>query len=256
MLGRMNILDPLIDAASGSEQGRTARTLDVRVGPFWTAVQTTVGTGIASTLAGEARPHEGLPVGDAGKLLSRTPQQLAAMARSPSAPEAAIGLAAVNALIGRPSGRVTGDKALTLLKKRCQGTTTAMIGRFPFAEDLRAACRTLWVFERNHRLGPGVVSAEEAPRLLPQAEVVAITATTLINGTLEALLEHVDPAAWVMMLGPSTPMTSYLFERGFDVLCGTYVPDPGPVVAAVSQGATTKQITGVERLSLWRDEDD
>ncbi len=231
---------------------RNACTLDVRVGPFWTVVSTSKGAGIASTMSGEARPHEGIPVREAGLLHKRSPVELTEMIWSKSPPEAAVGLAAINALIGKPQGRITSEKALTILIERCKGKQVAMVGRFPFAEILRSHCGHLWVFEREHHLGPDDLSSTKMPEILPQADIVAITATTLINGTIDDVMPHVADNAWKMMLGPSTPMTSCLLDQGFDVLCGTVVDDIEGVLRAASQGGITKQITGVKRVSLWR----
>ncbi len=242
----------LLDHVRNLPNAYDARTLDVRIGPFWTVVNTSVGAGIASTMTGESRPHEGVPVAEAGTLHKRDPLELTKMVDSNSPPEAAVGLAAINALIGPPRGRVTSAKALNILLERCQNKRVAMIGRFPFAETLRSNCDKLWVFEQSHRLGPDVHDATEMPELLPQADMVAITATTLINGTIDRVMTHVSDEAWTMMLGPSTPMVPCLLERGFDVLCGTLVEDVQTVLAAASQGGVTKQITGVKRVCLWR----
>jgi uncharacterized protein (DUF4213/DUF364 family) len=127
-----------------------------------------------------------------------------------------------------------------------------MIGRFPFADSLRSSCGELWVFERGDRLRPGDRCADEMPELLPKAEIVAITATTLLNRTLEEVMVHLDPESWTMMLGPSTPMSPRMLELGFDVLCGTIVEDVPAVLAAASQGGVTRQITGVKRICLWK----
>ncbi len=248
----MDINETLLTEVRRLPHSTTASILDVRIGPFWTVVATTVGTGIASTLAGEARPHEGFPVKEAGSLHDKTPLELIELLRSASTIESAIGLATVNALLGHPRGTVTGEKALPILSERGHGRRVAMIGRFPFAEALRPWCDQLWVFEREHHLGPDVLSSEQIPDMMPRAEVVAITATTILNGTLAGIMQYVAADAWVMMLGPSTPMASCLFEYGFDVLCGTSVDQPDIVLRAASQGGTTKQICGVQRLSFWK----
>ena len=90
-------------------------------------------------------------------------------------------------------------------------------------------------------------------QLLPQADVVAVTATTLLNRTLPTVLAGVRGDAFVMLLGPSTPLTPVLFQFGFDVLCGTVVDDADAVFRAVEQGAVTSQITGVRRVCLWKE---
>jgi hypothetical protein len=43
-----------------------------------------------------------------------------------------------------------------------------------------------------------------------------------------------------------------LLEVGFDVLCGSLVLDPAAVLRAASEGAVTRQIPAVRRVSLWR----
>ena len=58
--------------------------------------------------------------------------------------------------------------------------------------------------------------------------------------------------AFVMLLGPSTPLTPALHRFGIDVLCGTLVDEPESVTRAIEQGAVTSQITGVRRVCLWK----
>ena len=124
--------------------------------------------------------------------------------RSGSAPEAAVGLAAANALLGRRRG-LSEEKALAVLRERGGGQKVAMIGRFPFAERLREHCGQLWVFERGLDRRQGDFGEEAMEQLLPQADVVAVTATTLLNRTLPAVLACVRPDAFLMMLGPTRP---------------------------------------------------
>jgi uncharacterized protein (DUF4213/DUF364 family) len=173
--------------------------------------------------------------------------------RSRSVPEAAVGLAAVNALLGDPEGRSSEENARDLLREHGRDRLLALVGHFPFVEELRRSCRELWVFERGPRLRADDLGEEHMAELVPSAEVVAVTATTLINGTLDGIVPLVDPGAELIMLGPSTPFARCLFDLGFDVLCGTVVEDHDRVLRTISQGAVTKQITGVKRVSLWRE---
>ena len=244
------IIESILQSVAGIDG---ARLLDLRVGPFWTAVRTTRGTGLASTMAGDAHRRERTPIARAGDMSNATPSELAAFLRSESLPEAAVGLATVNALVDGAQGEAVEDNAREILKRRAQGRSTAMIGHFPFADSLRQSCRELWVFERGRGRRPGDLGEEHFAELLPRAEVVAISATTLINHTLDQVLSFVSPEAFLMMLGPSTPMISCLFDLGFDALCGTRVDDPDRVLSAVGEGAVTSQIAGVRRLCLWRD---
>ncbi len=81
---------------------------------------------------------------------------------------------------------------------------------------------------------------------------MAVTATTLLNGTLAGVLAGIRDDAFVMLLGPSTPLTPAMHRFGFNVLCGTVIDDPVGVLKAVEQGAVTRQIKGVRRVCLWR----
>lgn len=244
---------PIIDSILQSVAGiNDARLLDLRVGPFWTAVRTTRGTGLASTMAGDPHRRERAPIARAGGLISARPSELAPLLRSESPSEAAVGLATVNALLDGAQGAAVEGNARNILIQRGEGRVAAMIGHFPFVDSLRRSCRELWVFERGRGRGPGDLGEEHFAELLPEAEVVAISATTLINHTLDDVLSFVDPDAFLMMLGPSTPMVRSLFDLNFDVLCGTRVEDPERVLRAVGEGAVTSQITGVRRLCLWR----
>ena len=242
-------IDVILDAAGEAPR---ADLLDVRVGPFWTVVHTGIGAGMASILRSESHLHGIQPIADAGRLDERSPLELAALMRSESVLEAAIGLAAANALLASTVKGLTEEKAVSILRERGAGKRVAMIGHFPFADELRESCDELMVFERGLGRRDGDLGDEAIEKLLPDADVVAVTATTLLNRTLAGVLAGIRDDAFVMLLGPSTPLTPTLHQFGFDVLCGTVIDDPVRVLRAVEQGAVTRQITGVRRVCLWR----
>jgi uncharacterized protein (DUF4213/DUF364 family) len=244
-------LDAILAAAA---QVPPAELVDIRVGQYWVVVRTSVGAGLASVLRSEAHLHGSRPVAAAGELHRWAPLQLAELLRSDSPPEGAIGLAAVNSLLASTVGNLREEKAVEVLRQRGRGKKVAMIGRFPFADRLSEECDQLWVFERGLNRRREDFGEEAMEQLLPQADVVVVTATTLLNRTLPTVLTCVRPDAFVMLLGPSTPLTPALFQFGFDVLCGTVVDEPEAVVRAIEQGAVTPQITGVRRVSLWNDD--
>ena len=242
-------IDAIIDAA---RQVPAADLLDIRVGQFWIVINTSAGAGMASAMRSEAHLHGSRPIVRAGELHTMTPLELVGLARSESAPEAGVGMAAANALLNSVAAGLSEEKAVKILCERGKGKRVAMIGHFPFADSLREHCDQLWVFERGLNRRDGDLGDEAMDQLLPQADVVAVTATTLLNKTLPTVLAGVRPDAFVMMLGPSTPLTPVLLDFGFDVLCGTVIEDSETVLRAVEQGAVTPQITGVRRVSLWR----
>ena len=241
-------VDAILRAAA---EAPLADLIDLRVGPYWVVVRSSLGAGLASTLRSEDHLYGSKPIGSAGELHWRTPLELTELLGSSSPQESAVGLAAVNALLGPTAADLRDEKAVAILRERGRGQKVAMIGRFPFADALREDCDQLWVFERGLNRRQEDFGEEAMEQLLPEADVVAVTATTLLNQTLPTVLAGVRPDAFVMLLGPSTPLTPSLFRFGFDVLCGTVVDDPERVLRAVEQGAVTSQITGVRRVCLW-----
>ncbi|NIO72626.1 MAG: hypothetical protein GTN71_27310, partial [Anaerolineae bacterium] len=94
-----------------------------------------------------------------------------------------------------------------------------VVGHFPFIPRVREAARQLWVLEK--RPGEGDLPAEAASEVIPQADVVAITGTSLINHTFEELIGLCRPEAFVLVLGPTAPLSPVLFNYGVDVISGT-----------------------------------
>jgi uncharacterized protein (DUF4213/DUF364 family) len=100
---------------------------------------------------------------------------------------------------------------------------------------------------------PGDLPAERAAELLPQADVVALTGTSLVNHTFDPLIDACRPDASVILLGASAPLTPVLFERGVDVVAGTRVVNVPIALRAVGQGATFRQIPGKRLLTMVRE---
>jgi uncharacterized protein (DUF4213/DUF364 family) len=66
--------------------------------------------------------------------------------------------------------------------------------------------------------------AEQAPLILPGADVVLMTGTTLVNDTLDGLLRLLRPEARVTLVGPTVGLMPDAFlRRGVDVLGGLRV---------------------------------
>ena len=240
----MKLLDDLI---ASLKTDATAR--EVRVGRFWAAVWSR-GCGLASTVGPNEHEHGATFVQDAGSLAGRSAFELARLAYSDSPLEAGIGMAAMNSLLEVDEARCLELNAGDLLIERSRGKKVALVGHFPFVPALREAAGRLWVLElRPH---PGDVCAEEAEAIVPQADIVAITGSAFINHTIEHLLGLSRPESFVMVLGPTTPLSPVLFEHGVDVISGTRVVDPELALRCVSEGATFRQIRGIRLLTMER----
>jgi len=246
----------IIDALLASVQ-YDAPLRQLQIGAFWTAVVLDTDTpraGLASTLREVGHP-QGPPVQEAGQLLSYTARALAQFLRSSSTLEASVGMAAFNALLRVDVSRCVEINAEDVIVERGTGRRVAIVGHFPFVNRVRELASECWVLELHPR--PGDLPAEQTARVLPQADVVALTGTSLINHTFDRLMQMCRPDAYVIVLGPSTPLSPLLLEAGADAVSGTLVTDPERVLRSVTQGATFRQIKragGLRLLTLQKGE--
>lgn len=240
----MSILDDLISALSDDGPVR-----EVRVGAFWTAVLSRA-CGLASTLGAGEHEHGATFVAEAGRLEGGSARQLVELAHSTSLLEAGIGVAAINSLLAIDESLCVEMNASQFLLERTGGKKVALIGHFPFVPDLRRAAGRLWVIDLHP--GEGDLGPEEGMTLLPEAQVVAITGSALINHTLEGLLARCRRDSLILVLGPSAPLSPVLFDYGVEVISGTRVVDPERALRTVSQGAVFRQVEGVRLLTMRR----
>jgi uncharacterized protein len=240
----MNILNDLLDNLDMDAPVRT-----ILVGVHWTVVCSRF-CGLASTISGD-KPHGHDPVRSVGHLHEKSARELAEYARSDNILEASIGVAAINSLLEVDVSTAAEINAVDVLIEHGRGKKVALVGHFPFIAKLRPAVGKLWVIEQHPTEGEH--PAESAAELIPQADVVSITSSALINHTLDRLLALCHPKALVMTLGPSTPLSTVLFNHGVSILSGSMVVDETAVLRTVGQGATFQQVEGVRLLSLRRD---
>ena len=243
----MTITDDLL-----AELKTDAPVRQVMVGAFWTAVvleSNPIRAGLGSTLHGEHH-DEGPPVREPGRLRERSGRELAELLRSPQILEASVGMAALNALLDVDESSCVDLNAEDLIVERGAGKRVAIVGHFPFVDRVRQVARESWVLELRPR--PGDLAAGQAVDVLPQADVVALTGTSLLNHTFDDLVALCRPEAFVVLLGASAPLSPVLLERGVDAVSGTKVVDVAAAVRAVSEGATFRQIPGKRLLTMAR----
>lgn len=218
----------------------------VLVGARWTVVCSRH-CGMASTLT-SSHPHGHPQVREAGDLLKKSARELAELASSDEPLEAAIGVAAINSMLDVDESLAVEVNASEVLTSRGRGKNVALVGHFPFIQQLRQSAKNLWVIEQHP--AEDEYPAESAGELIPQADVVAITGSALVNHTLDGLLSLCKPISTVMVLGPSTPLSPILFDHGITILSGTRVVDEAEVLRTVGQGASFRQVEGVKLLTF------
>ena len=232
------VIDVLLDETKDVE----AETQGVWVGLHWTAVQTKH-VGMSHTYKSGKKTQ----IEKAGRLLELTPRQLAEMARSEDTLTASVGIASINSLI-EPIGE--SGSINPHIKKVARDKEITIIGRFPFNDEMRRVTRKTNILEFQPT--EGELPASMCDEVIPRSDVNIITATTLINHTLDHLLE-LGGGGYNILLGPSTPMSPILFEHGIDVLASVRVLDVKNLSSSITQGVKKfGLIGGVEPICLYK----
>ncbi|WP_225071847.1 DUF364 domain-containing protein [Desulfuromonas sp. CSMB_57] len=236
----MQLIDALLDSVDGDRQVASR----VRIGLHWLAVESRH-TGMAHVFPG--RPDFELP--NAGALQGMEVMELAAGLKSWEPLEAGLGLAALSSLIDAQGERLN---VVDYIMDRVPGQTVTCIGRFPFFPDLAQAAKRAFLLEINPQAGE--LPSFAAEEVVPQSDLLILTATSLINKTMERLLELARAAnATAIVLGPSTPMSDVLFDFGASVIAGIRVTDRVRLFRSLSQGVKFyNKIDGIEPVTRFR----
>ncbi|MGD8960811.1 MAG: DUF364 domain-containing protein [Desulfobacteraceae bacterium] len=121
------------------------------------------------------------------------------------------------------------------------GTRVAMVGLFgPLMRIFKDRGAVVETIDLHRRLGR---PAEFLPKLSAWAEVLILTATSILNATTEEVLAAVDDGVKTVLLGPSTPLAAEAFAHlPVHFLAGTVPLDREAVLKAVRHGAGTRVI--------------
>jgi hypothetical protein len=208
----------------------------VRIGLGYTAVMLENGqTGVAFTFR-ESMKRGCTVFTGRHPLVGRSASELLSYLGSPDRIEMAVALATANALANTPKeGLVEGD---TMAHLRIDSEdTVGMVGYFgPVLPRLKKKTSSILIFEQSRTKEKGVLPAEEAYRLLPRCEVAMITSTSIVNHTVDSLLEVVDSCRDVVLLGASTPLVAEVFQdTPVTFLSGVIVTNPEEILRIVSE---------------------
>ena len=244
------------------------------VGLFFTGVK--LNTGIAGACATPLRsipeavccPSSAMAMPFPGKLRGRPAGELLKETEAPSGIRRAIGVATMNALADMCWQR----RATPAVELRAgvdaydaadiqPGERVVVVGAFvPFLKALKRSGQHFTVLEMDPAtLKPDELAhfrpADDARLVLPSADVVLITGTTLLNDTLENLLALCRPQARVVMVGPTVGLLpDALLRRGVDVLGGVRVTAPDAFLDVLAEGGSGYHFFGrsAEKVVLVR----
>lgn len=219
-------------AAAGDETIR-----EVRIGLCYAGIITSRGQmGIAAVLPDLAfRDCQALSGRSlVGEKLTDTLQLL----RSGNSLERTLGLAVANAVFNNDAGSNDGD-ALELIGLG-PADRVCMVGRFPpLVDRVEQTGAALSILEKDPSRG-GIQDTAGQDRALQDCTVAIITATTIINGTIEEVLGKLGAPRHVAVLGPSTPLLPEAFrDTPVTHLGGSIVCDPPGVMRVISEAGGT-----------------
>ena len=194
-----------------------------------------------------------------GKLKGRPAFDLAREALGDNGIRRAVGIAAMNALADtcwrrRPQPDTElrlGIDAFDATEMR-PADKVVVVGAFvPFLRELKRRRQPFLVLEQDPAtLKPEELPffrpAEDAASVVPEADVLLITGTTLINDTLEDLLSWAKPSARVTMVGPTVSLLPDGFlRRGAEILGTIRITDPDAFLDVLAEGGSGYHFLGL-----------
>jgi uncharacterized protein (DUF4213/DUF364 family) len=234
------------------------------VGLFFTGVK--LSNGVAGACATPIKtipeavccPSSAMAMPFPGKLKGRPAFDLAREALGDNGIRRAVGIAAMNALADtcwrrRPRAEIElrfGIDAFDATEIGA-GDQVVVVGAFvPFLRELKRRRQPFLVLEQDPAILkpdelPFFRPAEEAAIVVPEADVLLITGTTLINDTLEELLSLASPRARVTMVGPTVSLLPDAFlRRGADILGTVRITDPDAFLDMLAEGGSGYHFLG------------
>lgn len=120
----------------------------------------------------------------------------------------------------------------------------AMIGLIePVVVMLKKKGCDISVFEHRSVDNPLVLDPKEREAKCKEADIVIVTATSIINDTFGEIVDSLGNPRDVILMGPSTPMIREIFEpTPITHLAGSRVTDPDKALQVIMEGGGTKAL--------------
>jgi uncharacterized protein (DUF4213/DUF364 family) len=160
--------------------------------------------------------------------------------------ERSFAISAINSALPLNGKKYFTGNALELAARLGVGKRVAVIGHFPHMENICRSAAEFSIIEKRPQEGD--LHAEDAVKVVPQADVVAMTGVTCLNDTIEGLLALKKPGATFIVVGPSVPLSSALFDFGVDVIGGAWVEDEESVFKRAMQGGAPRNLSGLRSV--------
>jgi uncharacterized protein len=244
------------------------------IGLFFTGVKLTTGhagacaTPIKTIPEAVCCPSSAMAMPFPGKMKGKPARDALKEAFSDHGIRRAVGIATLNALAElcwerRPHPLVElrrGVDAFDANSFRPEDQTVVVGAFVPFLKELKRRKQRFLVLEKD----PDTLKPEEMPfyrpaemarEVVPQADVLLMTGTTLLNDTLEDLLSWARPTARVTVVGPTVGLLPDAFlKRGADILGGVRITEPDEFLDLLAEGGSGYHFFGrvAEKVVLMR----
>jgi uncharacterized protein len=239
------IYELLLDYANSNTQ-----VTELTIGLVWTVCKAQhIGLAMSPGVATRTLPWP-------GTLAGKTLGELASWITDWEPYKATVAMAAINSSLNRsqlPSGitLMPADDNANLavfdyFLPQLQGKKVVVVGRYPGIETY-AGQYNLSIIERQPVLGDYPDSASEF--LLPEADWVFLTASSITNKTFPRLAKLAENATTVLM-GPTVPWLPQLHEFGINYLAGVEVINPEQLYQTVTEGGGVRIFDNAVRYRI------
>jgi len=215
---------------------RTVKVKDVRIGLAYTAVlldnhQAGVAFTFRESMKRGCTVFRGLH-----PLAGRPASDLLSLMGSEDRIEMAVASATANALANNmKEGFIEGD-TLEYIHISPEDRV-GMVGYFaPVLPKLKRKTSSIMIFEQITEKQGDLLPEADVYRFLPQCQVAMITSTSIVNHTVDQLLDAARSCREVIMLGASTPLIPDVFsDTPASFLSGIIIRRPEEILRIVSE---------------------
>lgn len=223
------------------------RVANVIIGTGYTGVSLASGqVGLAHSLLSEYVPGCCELMKRAGHLAGSSALELARLALSWDIRSRVVGVATLNALsqlsLRKYANGISTRKGDIANHLTVGGEVVAVVGNMaPIVKRLRAKAKRVYVLERNSDLRDDETLPDTAAEeVIPESDVVLITGTSIINGTVDRLLELSKNAREVALVGATAGIPpTVLFKHGATAVATVKVTDAERVMRIIAEGGGT-----------------
>ena len=188
-----------------------------------------------------------VPLEDIEKGHSRVPKisVVGSMLSSTNIFEKSLGVAVLNAVsqyllwnMGKGKNfKITYENIIEKVAKMCKGCKTVVVGNMvPVVSRLKEMGMDVVALERNPRFRAGALADIFAPRIVPEAEVLIVSGTTLVNDTLDYILSLAERARIMALVGPSGSVYPSDILEGITHIAGLKIEDMDKVAEIIKLG--------------------